>query len=160
MDSWRLTTPYPTTINHASAVGINGMLYVIGGQTNAGTPTEESRYVSAVYAYDPKTEKWLPRAPMPTARADFEEAFYAPPGHHPEQPTLCTAPLVVARRRVRRVHGLGGRERGVRRGRLKRRRAAQRGGPLPAYRFASLVTSDLRPSSTACRPETPAQSSP
>jgi len=68
-DSWRLTTPYPTTINHASAVGINGMLYVIGGQTNAGTQTEESRYVTAVYAYDPKTEKWLPRAPMPTARS-------------------------------------------------------------------------------------------
>ena len=68
-DSWRLTTPYPTTINHASAVGINGMLYVIGGQTNAGTQTEESRYVTAVYAYDPKTEKWIPRAPMPTARS-------------------------------------------------------------------------------------------
>jgi N-acetylneuraminic acid mutarotase len=68
-DSWRLTTPYPTTINHASAVGINGMLYVIGGQTNAGTQNEPSRYVTAVYAYDPKTAKWIPRAPMPTARS-------------------------------------------------------------------------------------------
>lgn len=68
-DTWRLTTPYPTTINHASGVGLNGILYVIGGQTNAGSRKEKSRYTSAVYAYDPKTEKWTPRAPMPTARS-------------------------------------------------------------------------------------------
>lgn len=78
-DSWRLTTPYPTTINHASAVGINGILYVIGGQTNAGTQTELSRYVTAVYAYDPKTEKWLPRAPMPTARSAIRRQDLSPP---------------------------------------------------------------------------------
>jgi hypothetical protein len=42
-DSWSLTTPYPMPINHASAVGIDGLLYVIGGQTNAGTQTEPSR---------------------------------------------------------------------------------------------------------------------
>ncbi len=68
-DSWHLTTPYPTTINHASAVGLDGVLYVVGGQTNAGGRNEESRYTSAVYAYDPKTEKWTARAPMPTARS-------------------------------------------------------------------------------------------
>lgn len=68
-DSWRLTTPYPTPINHASAVGIEGLLYVFGGQTNAGGRNEESRYTSAVYAYDPKTERWSPRAAMPTARS-------------------------------------------------------------------------------------------
>lgn len=68
-DSWRPTTPYPTPINHASAVGLDGVLYVIGGQTNAGSQNEPSRYTSAVYAYDPKTEKWTARAPMPTARS-------------------------------------------------------------------------------------------
>lgn len=68
-DSWRLTTPYPTTINHAAAVGLDGVLYVIGGQTNAGGRNEQSRYTSAVYAFDPKTERWTPRAPMPTARS-------------------------------------------------------------------------------------------
>ena len=31
-DKWELTTPYPTTINHASAVALDGRLYVIGGQ--------------------------------------------------------------------------------------------------------------------------------
>ncbi|TVQ32227.1 MAG: M81 family peptidase [Geminicoccaceae bacterium] len=39
-------------------------------------------------------------APIPTARASFEEAFYAPPGTHPAAPNLCSAPLVVARRRA------------------------------------------------------------
>ena len=68
-DTWSLTTPYPTTINHASAVALDGKLYVIGGQTNAGGRREKSRYVSAVHAYDPKTKKWTARAPMPTARS-------------------------------------------------------------------------------------------
>ena len=64
-DSWRLTTPYPTPINHASAVAIAGILYVIGGQTSSG----EGTYTSAVHAFDPRTETWTPRAPMPTARS-------------------------------------------------------------------------------------------
>lgn len=73
-DSWRLTTPYPTTINHASAVGLNGRLYVIGGQTNAGGRNRKSRYTSAVHALDPKTGKWTARAPMPTARSAMAHA--------------------------------------------------------------------------------------
>jgi N-acetylneuraminic acid mutarotase len=68
-DTWRLTTPYPTPINHALAAAVDGILYVIGGQTNAGSRKEPSRYTAAVYAYDPKTEKWTPLAPMPTARS-------------------------------------------------------------------------------------------
>jgi N-acetylneuraminic acid mutarotase len=73
-DRWRLTTPYPTTINHASAVGLDGVLYVIGGQTNAGGRNRKSRYTSAVYGFDPKTGKWTARAPMPTARSAMAHA--------------------------------------------------------------------------------------
>jgi microcystin degradation protein MlrC len=40
-------------------------------------------------------------APIPTALESFEEFFYARPGQHPDQATLCTAPLWVARRRAR-----------------------------------------------------------
>jgi N-acetylneuraminic acid mutarotase len=68
-DTWRLTAPYPTSINHASAVAVGGMLYVLGGQTNAGGRNNPSRYTSAVHAYDPTAEKWIARAPMPTARS-------------------------------------------------------------------------------------------
>lgn len=39
-------------------------------------------------------------SPIPTSRASFEAAFYAPPGEHPDEVKLCTAPLLVARRRA------------------------------------------------------------
>jgi len=39
-------------------------------------------------------------SPIPTSRASFEAAFYAPAGQHPDEPKLCTAPLLVARRRA------------------------------------------------------------
>ena len=38
-------------------------------------------------------------SPVPTDRADFEMAFYAPPGKHPETPTLCSSPMPILRRR-------------------------------------------------------------
>lgn len=40
-------------------------------------------------------------SPVPTDRASFEAAFYAPPGAHPDTPTLCSAPMPVLRRRAR-----------------------------------------------------------
>ena len=40
-------------------------------------------------------------SPVPTDRASFAAAFYAPPGQHPETPTLCSSPMVVLRRRAR-----------------------------------------------------------
>jgi len=39
-------------------------------------------------------------SPIPTDRASFETAFYAGPGQHPDTPTLCSAPMVVLRRRA------------------------------------------------------------
>ncbi|WP_027232223.1 M81 family metallopeptidase [Phyllobacterium sp. UNC302MFCol5.2] len=39
-------------------------------------------------------------SPVPTDRASFEMAFYAAPGEHPETPTLCSAPMVVLRKRA------------------------------------------------------------
>ena len=40
-------------------------------------------------------------APIPTDRSAFERTFYAPPGEHPATPTLCSAPMVVLRRRAK-----------------------------------------------------------
>lgn len=37
-------------------------------------------------------------SPVPTDRASFESALYAPPGAHPETPTLCSSPMVVLRK--------------------------------------------------------------
>ncbi|MDN2567106.1 M81 family metallopeptidase [Aquibium sp. A9E412] len=40
-------------------------------------------------------------SPVPTDRKAFEMALYAPPGRHPDTPTLCSAPITVLRRRAR-----------------------------------------------------------
>ena len=40
--------------------------------------------------------------PLPVNRSAFESAFYAPPGQHPDTPTLCSAPFVAAREAARR----------------------------------------------------------
>ena len=40
-------------------------------------------------------------SPLPVDRRAFERAFYAAPGRHPDTPTLCSAPVVAARRRAR-----------------------------------------------------------
>lgn len=40
-------------------------------------------------------------SPVPTDRASFDMAFHAPPGKHPETPTLCSSPMLVLRRRAR-----------------------------------------------------------
>ncbi len=40
-------------------------------------------------------------SPMLTARAQFEESFYAPAGQHPDHPKLFTGPLAAARKRAK-----------------------------------------------------------
>ncbi len=39
-------------------------------------------------------------SPLYVDRSAFESAFYCPPGKHPDTPTLCSAPVVAARRRA------------------------------------------------------------
>ncbi|MCB1714715.1 MAG: M81 family metallopeptidase [Candidatus Competibacteraceae bacterium] len=41
-------------------------------------------------------------SPIPTSVDNFLDAFYAPPGEHPDRPSLCSAPLWVARHRAQR----------------------------------------------------------
>ena len=41
-------------------------------------------------------------SPIPTDLEAFREGLLARPGQHPDTPTLCTAPLVAARRRAQR----------------------------------------------------------
>ena len=37
-------------------------------------------------------------SPIVIDRKGFEDSLYAPPGQHPDTPTLCTAPITVGRR--------------------------------------------------------------
>lgn len=63
-NSWHLTTPLLLGVNHPMPAVANGKIYVIGGQSDAG-----SAYVNTVQEFDPATTNWIYRAPMPTARS-------------------------------------------------------------------------------------------
>jgi N-acetylneuraminic acid mutarotase len=64
-DCWMTKAPLPTARDFAGVVALNGMLYVIGGDT-AGSV--------AVAAYDPGTDTWSSRAPMPPKPGSFGAA--------------------------------------------------------------------------------------
>ncbi len=64
-DKWSRSVPLPVALNHTMSVSVNGVLYVIGGQTEAGG---DGPFVNTVYSFDPKRGSWTTRTPMPTAR--------------------------------------------------------------------------------------------
>lgn len=63
-DKWTLGPPLPQPNNHGMAAVVNGVLYLIGGQTDPQTA-----YVDTVYALDTRAEKWVEKAKMPTKRS-------------------------------------------------------------------------------------------
>jgi len=65
-DSWKTISPLPQAVNHNMAAAVIGKLYVFGGQT--ASPTT-SPFTDAAFEYDPASDKWTARAPMPTARS-------------------------------------------------------------------------------------------
>jgi N-acetylneuraminic acid mutarotase len=65
-DTWRECAPLPTGLHHAGIGVVNDRLYVIGG-------FELSLFsiwspVTSVYEYDPVSDRWTARKPMPTPR--------------------------------------------------------------------------------------------
>ena len=52
--------------NHGMAVGVNGKVYLIGGQTSAAGGDS---YVDTVYELDPAVGEWVEKAKMPTRRS-------------------------------------------------------------------------------------------
>jgi N-acetylneuraminic acid mutarotase len=66
-DKWQLGPPLPQPNNHGMAAGVNGKIYMIGGQT-----TDDQNGLTAVntvYELDPAVGTWVAKAPMPTARS-------------------------------------------------------------------------------------------
>ena len=66
---WAYGPQLPQPNNHGMAVGVNGKIYLIGGQTLADDPPGTYSYVNTVYELNPTTGLWAARAPMPTARS-------------------------------------------------------------------------------------------
>ena len=74
-DSWKPLAPMPTSRMAAVAAEVGGKIYVIGGASvHPGRklvslgPAVPHRSLDANEMYDPATNKWEKRSPMPTAR--------------------------------------------------------------------------------------------
>jgi N-acetylneuraminic acid mutarotase len=74
-DAWKPLAPMPTKRGSPNAVAHKGKIYVIGGASvhpgskeSAVHPARPHRAVSANEVYDPATNTWETRQPMPTAR--------------------------------------------------------------------------------------------
>jgi N-acetylneuraminic acid mutarotase len=83
-NAWTTRAPLPTGLHHAAAVVAGNRLYVIGGYTQALLSVWHP--VATVYVYDPGTDAWTERAPMPTARgalavAESDGRLYAIGGY-------------------------------------------------------------------------------
>lgn len=75
-DTWKALAPMPTKRGSPVAVAVNGRIYVIGGATTppndrdvtAVHPARPHVAVGTVEEYDPATNTWRARTPMPTPR--------------------------------------------------------------------------------------------
>ena len=59
---WQTRAPLPTPRNHVASATLNGKIYVIGGQQGS---TDTTGVQSVVEMYDPVTDTWQTRAPLP-----------------------------------------------------------------------------------------------
>lgn len=83
-DRWTAKAPMPVGLHHVGIGVAGGRLYVIGGYRQSGLSVWHP--VATVYAYDPDTDTWAERAPMPTARGalsvtEHEGKLYAIGGY-------------------------------------------------------------------------------
>ncbi len=82
-DSWKELAPMPTPRGAGQAVELNGKVYVIGGVEsnepgNPGAPiglgSPAETVIGTMEAFDPATNTWEKKAPMPTARNHYQAA--------------------------------------------------------------------------------------
>ncbi|MEW5927205.1 MAG: kelch repeat-containing protein [Gemmatimonadota bacterium] len=66
-NSWQLGPPLPQPNNHGMAAGVNGKVYLLGGQTT--DDQQGATAVNTVYELDPAKGEWVEKAKMPTARS-------------------------------------------------------------------------------------------
>jgi N-acetylneuraminic acid mutarotase len=73
-DRWITRAPMPVGLHHAGIGVTGGQLYVIGGYSRSKLSVWQP--VATVYAYDPATDTWAERAPMPTPRGALSVTEY------------------------------------------------------------------------------------
>jgi N-acetylneuraminic acid mutarotase len=74
IDRWTSKAPMPVGLHHVGIGVADGRIYVIGGYSRSGLSVWNP--VATVYAYDPVTDSWSERTPMPTARGALSVALH------------------------------------------------------------------------------------
>ncbi|MGH7801012.1 MAG: Kelch repeat-containing protein [Thermodesulfobacteriota bacterium] len=69
-DTWTTKAPMPTPREGAMAAALNGKLYVVGGLIHYCF-VSDGVWTGTLEVYDPATDTWTTKAPMPTARGFF-----------------------------------------------------------------------------------------
>ena len=73
-DRWTIKAPMPIGLHHAGIGVTGGRLYVIGGYLQSGLSVWQP--AATVYEYDPATDTWAERAPMPAPRGALSVAVH------------------------------------------------------------------------------------
>jgi N-acetylneuraminic acid mutarotase len=68
---WATLPSMPTPRHSPAAAATGGILYVMGGYVGFDGPPNSGGWSAALEAYDPATNTWTTKAPMPTARGHF-----------------------------------------------------------------------------------------
>ena len=71
---WRPRAPMPIARNHMAVESTGGKVYAIGGRLGGAFIIAMPGNVDLALEYDPATEVWLTKAPMPTARSGCNSA--------------------------------------------------------------------------------------
>jgi hypothetical protein len=71
-DTWETKTPMPTPRTGLQANVVNGKIYLIGGYV--GDVSSGYSYLNLTDVYDPETDSWTTKAPMPTAVSSVTSA--------------------------------------------------------------------------------------
>jgi N-acetylneuraminic acid mutarotase len=72
-NSWTAKAPMPTARELMGAAVVNGKIYVIGGEKPSGARDQS---LSSNEMYDPDSDTWTTKAPMPTPRDSFGIVAY------------------------------------------------------------------------------------
>jgi N-acetylneuraminic acid mutarotase len=65
-DKWARIAPLPTACGSVACVALGGVLHAIGGAI--GDTSEEKKSIDWHLVYEPKSDRWSRRAPLPTGR--------------------------------------------------------------------------------------------
>ena len=73
-NTWRARAPMPTPCNHMGGEAVDGRIYVIGGRLSGAFIIGYPGNTNLTQVYDPATDGWTTRAPMPTPRSGLNTA--------------------------------------------------------------------------------------